>query len=189
MTKSVDESTGVEGYCINCGAAFGAGQRFCGGCGVKLANRPGEAGSAVPMPNETTQPASDHVGITENDPPYPREAIIGAVLLTVFVPFIALVMALVLRVNEARPKRRELLRNWAIASGAWLATGWLIAVIAIGSIASTISPSCQGGIDQTVPPSYQSSDGVHWTGTFTCMNGGTITKPVPANQVPGGSSP
>jgi hypothetical protein len=45
---------------------------------------------------------------------------------------------------------------------------------------------CQGGIDQAVPPSYQSNDGVHWVATYTCMNGGTETKPVPSSQVPGG---
>lgn len=45
---------------------------------------------------------------------------------------------------------------------------------------------CKGGIDQSVPPSYESRDNVHWVATFTCMNGGTVTKAVPASQVPGG---
>jgi hypothetical protein len=112
---------------------------------------------------------------------------IGAVLLTIFFPFISLIAALVLRAQELRPMRREQLKNWAIASGAWLATGWLIAIIAFSSVLSAAGLSgCKGGIDQLVPPSYESSDGQHWVGTFTCMNGGTITKPVPNSQVPGG---
>ena len=83
--------------------------------------------------------------------------------------------------------RREQLKNWAIASGAWLATGWIIGIIVFSSVLSAVSPSgCKGGIDLSVPPSYESSDGQHWLGTFTCMNGGTITKPVPNSQVPGG---
>ena len=112
---------------------------------------------------------------------------IGAVLLTIFMPFIALIAALVLRAQEVRPIRREQLKNWALASGVWLASGWLIAIIVFASALSAIGPSgCKGGIDITVPPSYESSDGKHWVGTFTCMNGGTITKPVPAGQLPGG---
>jgi hypothetical protein len=131
-------------------------------------------------------PTSAAPGIAD-DAPYPREAMIGAVLLTIFVPFIALIAALALRAQELRPMRREQLKNWAIASGAWLATGWLIAIIAFSSVLSAAGLSgCKGGIDQLVPPSYESSDGQHWVGTFTCMNGGTITKPVPNSQVPGG---
>src|SRR5262249_2167120 len=121
------------------------------------------------------------------DVPYPGEAMLGAILLTIFLPFIALILALVLRAQETRSQRREQLKNWAIASGVWLATGWVIAIVAFSSIVAAVSPSaCKGGIDITVPPSYDSTDGKHWTGTFTCMNGGTITKPVPNSQVPGG---
>jgi len=119
--------------------------------------------------------------------PYSREATIGAVVLTIFMPFIALIAALVLRAQKLRPARREQLKNWALASGAWLATGWVIGIILFASALSAVSPSgCKGGIDQSVPPSYESNDGKHWIGTFTCMNGGTVTKPVPASQVPGG---
>jgi hypothetical protein len=53
-------------------------------------------------------------------------------------------------------------------------------------LGATGSADCKGGIDITVPPSYDSTDGKHWTGTFACMNGGTTTKPVPPSQVPGG---
>jgi hypothetical protein len=113
--------------------------------------------------------------------------VIGAAVLTIFLPFVALVAALLLRAQEMRPARREQLKNWALASGGWLATGWLIAIIAFSSVVGGLGPSgCKGGIDLTVPPSYDSTDGKHWVGTFACMNGGTMTKPVPASQVPGG---
>jgi hypothetical protein len=64
----------------------------------------------------------------------------------------------------------------------------LIPIIALSAASSSIS-GCRGGIDQLVPPSYQSSDGVHWQAIYTCMNGGTETKSVPASQVPGGAAP
>ena len=145
-------------------------------------------GTAVPAP------AADGLGggdspepAPADDGPYPREAVIGAVLLTIFMPFISLIAALALRAQEMRPARREQLKSWAIASGAWLATGWVIGIIVFASVVSAVSsPGCKGGIDLTVPPSYESSDGQHWVGTFACMNGGTTTKPVPASQVPGG---
>jgi hypothetical protein len=119
--------------------------------------------------------------------PYAGEALAGAILLTLFAPFIALIVALAMRAQEVRPARRDQLKNWAIASGGWLATGWVIGIIVSSSILGAVVPSgCKGGIDLTVPPSYDSTDGKHWVGTFTCMNGGTMTKPVPASQVPGG---
>jgi hypothetical protein len=104
------------------------------------------------------------------------------------VPFISLIVALVMRAQELRPRRRQFLKNWAIGSGAWLCTGFLIPLIALGAAAGRGggASGCQGGIDQTVPPSFQSNDGVHWTAIYTCMNGGTETKSVPSSQVPGG---
>src|SRR5215472_4902302 len=170
----------IGGYCPNCGAALQAGQNYCARCGTALgtAGAPGAPGATFGPP-----------AVFGDDVPYPREAVLGAVLLTIFMPFIALIAALLLRAQELRPARREQLKNWAIASGAWLATGWVIALIVFASVLSAIGPhaaGCKGGIDQAVPASYQSNDGQHWVGTFTCMNGGTITKPVPASQVPGG---
>lgn len=177
--------TSIGGYCTNCGISSQAGQNFCGACGTSLSTPSAVRSAEVP----TGSPVSrfNAAGPPGNDGRYPVEAVIGAVLLTIFMPFIALIAALVLRSQQMLPARREQLKNWAIASGAWLATGWVIGIIVFASAVSAISPSgCKGGIDQTVPPTYDSTDGKHWTGTFTCMNGGTITKPVPANQVPGG---
>ena len=171
--------TEIGAYCAKCGARAQPGQNYCGVCGAALA-----AGSASGF--QSSLSGSPVIGRGE-DVPYPGEAMIGAILLTIFLPFVALIAALVLRAQETGPQRREQLKNWAIASGGWLATGWVIAIVAFSSIMSAVSPStCKGGIDLTVPPSYDSTDGKHWTGTFTCMNGATITKPVPNSQVPGG---
>lgn len=193
--------TEIGGYCPNCGAAWLAGQNYCGSCGTAIGAARAAFGSPMIGSNSGVSAGALSAGAggtgpgtragaepgPGDDAPYPREAMIGAVLLTIFLPFIALIAALMLRAQEMRRARREQLKNWAIASGAWLASGWVIGLILFGSVLSAVTPSgCQGGIDQAVPPSYESSDGQHWVGTFTCMNGGTITKPVPASQVPGG---
>jgi hypothetical protein len=130
-------------------------------------------------------PGPQQEGQAADDAPYGTGATVGAVLVTVVMPVIALIVALALRSQERRPKRRKFLKSWAIGSGVWLCTGWLLSLVAFSAASSGVA-GCQGGIDQSVPPSYQSNDGVHWVGTFACMNGGTETKPVPASQVPGG---
>ena len=177
--------TEIGGYCPNCGAAREAGQNYCARCGTAL----GMAGASGAPSVTFGPPGTGPPTVPGDNGPYPGEAVLGAILLTIFMPFIALIAALLLRAQENRPARRDQLKNWAIASGAWLATGWVIALIVFASVLSAVGPhasGCKGGIDQAVPPSYQSNDGKHWMGTFTCMNGGTITKPVPASQVPGG---
>jgi hypothetical protein len=83
-------------------------------------------------------------------------------------------MTLVMRANEVRPRRRSFLKGWAIGSAAWHCTGWPIAFLAIMSISSSAG-GCQGGLDRSFPPSFASSDNVHWTGTSACVNGGTKT--------------
>jgi hypothetical protein len=182
------------GYCTACGTEYSAQQTFCGHCGQRLGqHRPRQEPGAVPP---VTGPAPSPRGASwsypgtpafgpVDDVPYGPAATVGAVLLALFVPFIALIVALVMRAQERRLRRRQFLKNWAIASGAWLCTGFLIPVIAL-SASGTGASGCQGGIDQTVPPSFQSNDGVHWTATYSCMNGGTETKSVPSSQVPGG---
>jgi hypothetical protein len=42
---------------------------------------------------------------------------VAAVLLSLFMPLIALIVALVMRAGELRPSRRGFLKSWAIASG------------------------------------------------------------------------
>ena len=130
-------------------------------------------------------PGPPAAGQGADDTPFGTWATVGAVLLTVVMPVIAVIVALALRSQEGRLKRKQFLKNWAIGSAIWLCTGWQIPVIAFSSATSGLA-GCKGGIDQLDPPSYQSSDGVHWQATYSCMNGGTETKPVPASQVPGG---
>lgn len=197
--------TEIGGYCLNCGASRPPGQNYCGNCGTAFgpADSPGGtfgtpvtgsdlgglgAGAVSAGPGWTGPGAQGGAGAGSGvDAAYPREAVIGAVLLTVFMPFVALIAALILRTQELRRTRRDQLKNWAIASGAWLATGWVIGIVVFASALSAVGPAgCKGGVNQAVPPSYESSDGKHWVATFTCMNGGTITKSVPASQVPGG---
>jgi uncharacterized membrane protein len=52
-----------------------------------------------------------------------------AILLGFFMPLISLIVALVMRSGEQRPSRSQFLKTWAIASGAWLCTGWILALL------------------------------------------------------------
>jgi hypothetical protein len=152
-------------YCTNCGASRQEGANFCGSCG-----RPFGA-EAEPEPQPATATAAP---TSAADTPYGGEMTIVAVLLTVAVPFIALIAALVIRANELRPSRRGFLKSWAIGSAAWLCTGWIVVFLVFTSITSSAG-GCKGGIDQFSPPSFQSSDNVHWTATYACVGGGTKT--------------
>jgi hypothetical protein len=116
---------------------------------------------------------------TQADKPFGSGIALGAGLLTVFMPFIALIAALVIRRSEQRPSRRQFLKTWAIASGIWLATGWLVGLLFLASF-SAGAGACKGGIDEFAPPiRYASTDDQHWTGTFPCVDGGTTSTPVP----------
>jgi hypothetical protein len=59
-------------------------------------------------------------------------------ILTVFVPWLALIAALVLRASEASSVRRASLRRWAVLSGVWLALGVLVPLIGLGVFASSV---------------------------------------------------
>jgi hypothetical protein len=121
-------------------------------------------------------------GAPSLDEPYAGGMALGAALLTLFMPFIALIAALVMRGTETRPSRRSFLKNWALASAAWLATGWLIVVILFVSV--TGGGGCRGGIDPFGVPSYRSDDGTHWVAIYPCRNGGTAETPAPPGAVP-----
>ena len=47
-------------------------------------------------------------------------------------PLIALIVAVAIRAGERRPRRREFLKTWAVISGAWLCTGWIVGLLAFG---------------------------------------------------------
>jgi hypothetical protein len=130
--------------------------------------------AAPPTPVEATGAAADE--------PYGSGMALEATLLTLFAPFIALIAALIMRGSETRPKRLDFLKNRAIASAAWLAVGVIVGVIAFSAIAG--SGGCKGGIDRFSPPSYESTDGVHWTAIYPCRDGGTTRTPAPPGSVP-----
>ena len=150
-------------HCTNCGAARDAGANFCGNCGHRFADEP----APEPAATATTAASAD-------DTPYGGEMTVAAVLLSLFMPLIALIVALVMRAGELRPSRRGFLKSWAIASGAWLCTGWIVALLIFSSVASGAG-GCKGGIDHLWPPSLTSTDGQHWRATYQCNGGGTKT--------------
>ena len=74
----------------------------------------------------------------------------GATLLTIFMPFIALIAALVMMGGERSPVRRAFLRTWAWISGGVLILATFVAIAVVASVAnpgSHVDPSgpCVGG--------------------------------------------
>lgn len=60
---------------------------------------------------------------------YGGAPVAGAVLATLFFPFIALIAALLLQGGQADPCKKAQLRTWAWASGSWLIIGAAVSVI------------------------------------------------------------
>jgi hypothetical protein len=60
---------------------------------------------------------------------YEGASIAGAVLATVFFPFISLIVALLLLGAQTDPRKRSQLRTWAWVSGGWLALGAVVFVV------------------------------------------------------------
>jgi hypothetical protein len=68
------------------------------------------------------------------DSGYSGAAVAGAVLATLFFPFIALIAALLLQGSQPDPRKRSQLRIWAWASGCLMLLGVLLVALAfIGS--------------------------------------------------------
>jgi hypothetical protein len=63
------------------------------------------------------------------DAGYTGAAVAGAVLATLFFPFIALIAALLLQGNESDRQKKAQLRTWAWISGGWLAFGFVVTVL------------------------------------------------------------
>jgi hypothetical protein len=137
----------------------------------------GTASSAEPA-NTATEPREQG-----HDSDYDPAAKVGAILLSIFLPLIAIIAALVLRGSEHSPRRRQFLKWWAIGTAGWMCSGFVIALVGFISLLPGAA-GCQGGINRAVPPSFTSSDGQHWTAVYTCMNGGTMEKPAPPGSVP-----
>jgi hypothetical protein len=81
---------------------------------------------------------------TPEGKPYEPSSIVGAILLTIFMPFIALIAALLIRGSERDPARKAQLGTWAAASGAYLAVGLLIGVAIFASVASGTHGNTKG---------------------------------------------
>ena len=63
------------------------------------------------------------------DSGYTGASVLGAALLTICFPFVALIAALLVLGNQTDPRKRSQLRMWAWASGGWLLLGVLVAVL------------------------------------------------------------
>jgi hypothetical protein len=63
------------------------------------------------------------------DAGYSGAAVAGAVLGTLFFPFIALIAALLLQGGQPDPRKKAQLRTWAWASGGWMAFGVVMTVV------------------------------------------------------------
>ena len=167
-------------YCGKCGAARADGDSFCPECGAAYAAEPAFAGSiSATISLGAAAPPGD-------DTPYGAEITLVAILLGFAMPFISLIVALVLRSSEQRPSRRQFLKTWAIASGAWLCTGLIVALLAFSAAAGSIGGGggCQGGPDPFGLPGFTSNDGKHWTAIVPCVGGGTKTRPARPGEVP-----
>ena len=92
---------------------------------------------------------------SEGGHPFESSAVAGAVLLTIFAPFVSLVAALVLHGAERDPARKRQLGTWAAVSGAYLAVGLLVGVLLFASLAPGFhrdtSGPCIGGPALGVP--------------------------------------
>jgi fumarate reductase subunit D len=62
---------------------------------------------------------------------YTGAAVAGAVLATLFFPFIALIAALLLQGGQADPRKNSQLRTWAWASGGLMLLDLLLVVLAV----------------------------------------------------------
>ena len=182
-------------FCGGCGAPQVPGDQFCSRCGRAYSTaEPPEAPEehAVVQANSTDESAVAPMPRTQSsgtdDQPFPEWAPYAAGAAVFFIPFISLIVSLVMRSSEERPSRRSFLKNWAIASGAWLCTGWLIVILVFaaldsGSGSGAIGGGCKGGPDPFNPPTYTSQDGKHWTAIVPCANGGTKTRPATKSEV------
>jgi hypothetical protein len=171
-------------YCGRCGAARREGDAFCPSCGTAY-DPPAEAttgATAIPPPVFGSAPPPG------DDAPYGGEMTLVAILLGFFMPFIALIVSLVMRSGEQRPSRRAFLKTWAIASGAWLCAGWIVALLIFAAVAGSMGGgggACKGGPDPFGIPEFTSTDNTHWTAIVPCVGGGTKTRPARPSEVAG----
>jgi hypothetical protein len=67
---------------------------------------------------------------------YSPAAYAGSALLTLFLPLVAVVAAIVLLIGQSDPERRRSLQTWAIVSAVWLAGLPFLSIVLVGWLAS-----------------------------------------------------
>src|SRR5690242_7297880 len=93
---------GEAGVCVQCGTAYAAGQHYCGRCGRPLATVAADdrmtAGlppgglAAAPAGSGRQATGPQATGQRADGPPFDAAVVIGAVILTVLFPFIAIIV-------------------------------------------------------------------------------------------------
>jgi fumarate reductase subunit D len=74
-------------------------------------------------------------GSAPSDAGYDGAAVAGAVLMTLFFPFIALIAALLLQGGQQDPRKKSQLRTWAWASGGVMVLDLVLVLLAVGVFA------------------------------------------------------
>jgi hypothetical protein len=74
-------------------------------------------------------------GSAPSDAGYDGAAVAGAVLMTLFFPFVALIAALLLQGGQQDPRKKSQLRTWAWVSGGWLVLDLVLVLLAVGVFA------------------------------------------------------
>ena len=72
-------------------------------------------------------------GSAPSEAGYGGAAVAGAVLATLFFPFIALIAALLLQGGQPDPRKKSQLRTWAWVSGGWLVLDFVLVLLAVGA--------------------------------------------------------
>jgi hypothetical protein len=76
-------------------------------------------------------------GSAPSDTGYDGAAVAGAVLMTLFFPFVALIAALLLQGGQPDPRKKSQLRTWAWVSGGWLVLDLVLVLLAVGVFAGS----------------------------------------------------
>jgi hypothetical protein len=74
-------------------------------------------------------------GSAPSEAGYDGAAVAGAVLATLFFPFIALIAALLLQGGQPDGRKKAQLRTWAWVSGVWLVLDLVLVLLAVGVLA------------------------------------------------------
>jgi hypothetical protein len=76
-------------------------------------------------------------GSAPSETGYDGAAVAGAVLMTLFFPFVALIAALLLQGGQPDPRKKSQLRTWAWVSGGWMVLDVVLVVLAVGAFSAS----------------------------------------------------